>query len=72
VSSSAASRHDGELLFLFVLEGTMTLGRQDGGPEPLSAGDAVVVPAGLTHWLADVSPDLELLEVTLPAVLGHR
>jgi quercetin dioxygenase-like cupin family protein len=72
VSSSAASRHDGELLFLFVLEGTMTLGRQDGGHEPLSAGDAVVVPAGLTHWFADVSADMELLEVTLPAVLGHR
>ena len=50
----------------------MTLGRQDGGPEPLTAGDAVVVPAGLTHWLADVSADLELLEVTLPAVLGNR
>ena len=72
VSLSGASSHDGELLFLFVLEGTMTLGRHDGGPEPLSAGDAVVVPAGLTHWFADVSADLELLEVTLPAVLGDR
>ena len=72
VSSSGTSSHDGELLFLFVLEGTMTLGRHDGGPEPLGAGDAVVVPAGLTHWFADASADLELLEVTLPAALGHR
>lgn len=72
VSSSAASRHDGELLFLFVLEGAVTLGRQDGRPEPLREGDAVVVPAGVTHWLGDVSADLELLEVTLPAVLGDR
>ncbi|MGD9705610.1 MAG: cupin domain-containing protein [Acidimicrobiia bacterium] len=64
--------HGGELLFLFVLEGAVTLGRDGGEPERLGAGDAVVVPAGLSHWFADSSSDLELLEVTLPAVLGHR
>jgi quercetin dioxygenase-like cupin family protein len=62
-------RHAGELRFLFVLEGSLALQR-DGEPVPLSEGDAVVVPAGLAHALAEPSPDLELLEVALPAPAG--
>ncbi|MEM7246712.1 MAG: cupin domain-containing protein [Acidobacteriota bacterium] len=57
--------HEGELLFFFVLEGRASLDL--GKPESLAAGDAVVVPAGLEHAFTDVSPDLELLEIALPA-----
>jgi quercetin dioxygenase-like cupin family protein len=59
------SRHRGELLFTFVLEGT-TLLRCEGKERALGAGDSFVVPAGLTHALADCSSELELLEVALP------
>lgn len=61
------STHEGELLFLFVLDGSVTL-RPDGrADEPLAAGDSVSVPPGLAHALVDASDELALLEVTLPA-----
>ena len=59
--------HDGELLFLFVLEGAVSLERTDHAV-PLESGDSVVVPAGMAYALAEPSPDIELLEVALPAV----
>ncbi|MCY1004106.1 hypothetical protein OV079_00695 [Nannocystis pusilla] len=59
------ARHDGELLLWFVLAGSVTW----SGPrdESLAAGDCVVVPPALPHALTACSPDLELLEVRLPA-----
>ena len=64
--------HDGELLFWFVLAGTATLHAQGRPDEPLGKGAAVAIPAGLPHQLAEISADLELLEVTLPATLELR
>lgn len=61
--------HDAEFLFLFVLDGGVTLQTEGHGPERLAAGDSVVVPAGMRHSLADPSTELELLEVTLPAAI---
>ena len=60
-------RHEGELLFLMVTEGSLTLRAEGAGAEHLAAGDAVVVPAGMPHALAEPSRDLTLLEVTSPA-----
>ena len=59
--------HDGELLFLFVLDGGLTL---QIGPDSwtLAVGDAVTIPAGLRHELTGTTADLQLLEVMLPAV----
>ena len=37
------------------------------GPQAVTAGDAFVVPAGKPHALRACSPDLQLLEVALPA-----
>jgi quercetin dioxygenase-like cupin family protein len=68
--ASASKAHDGELQFWFVLGGTVTLERDGHGPERLQAGDTVVVPAGLVHALREPSPDLNLLDVTLPALLA--
>jgi len=59
--------HNGEFLFLFVLDGTVTLCRAGHTDEPLSAGDSFVMPAGKAFALVDRSEDLELLEVALPA-----
>jgi mannose-6-phosphate isomerase-like protein (cupin superfamily) len=58
-------RHDGELLFLFVLDGGATLACT--GRHRLAPGDAVAIPAGMAYALEDCAADLALLEVTLPA-----
>jgi mannose-6-phosphate isomerase-like protein (cupin superfamily) len=59
--------HDAELLFRFVLEGSVVL-RCSGDDEfRLDAGDAFVVPAGMQHQLDDPSAQLQMLEVALPA-----
>jgi quercetin dioxygenase-like cupin family protein len=60
-------RHDAELWFLFVLEGAVTIVADGHPPDRLAVGGSVAVPAGLAHRLDDPSPDLELLEVALPA-----
>jgi mannose-6-phosphate isomerase-like protein (cupin superfamily) len=57
-------RHDGEFLFLFVLDGAALLDCE--GRHRLAPGDAVTIPAGLDHALEDCAADLALLEVTLP------
>ncbi|HTE52119.1 MAG TPA: cupin domain-containing protein [Kofleriaceae bacterium] len=61
--------HRGELLFGFVLRGQIALECDGRATEPLAAGDAFAVPAGLAHRLAGWSADLELLEVSLPAAI---
>jgi quercetin dioxygenase-like cupin family protein len=63
----ASWRHDAEFLFTFILEGALSLERDDGTTRPLEAGSAFVLPAGETSAFADCSADLELLEVSLPA-----
>jgi len=57
-------RHDGEFLFLFVLDGAALLDCE--GRHRLAPGDAITIPAGLDHALEDCAADLALLEVTLP------
>jgi quercetin dioxygenase-like cupin family protein len=57
--------HDGEFQFMFVLAGAATLDAEGAPPAALAAGDAFTVPAGLAHALTAVSPDLELLAVSL-------
>ncbi len=61
----AAPAHHGELLFGFVLEGSAMLECQ--GENPLTGGDAFVIPAGEAWRLSDASRDLELLQVVVPA-----
>jgi quercetin dioxygenase-like cupin family protein len=65
------ARHRAEFVFLFVLSGSVTFEHtSDAGLTPgrheLVQGDTVVVPAGLAHRLIECSPELELLDVTLP------
>jgi quercetin dioxygenase-like cupin family protein len=60
-------RHDGELLFLFLLDGAALLAAE--GRHRLAPGDAVTIPAGMDYALDECTDDLALLEVTLPAAL---
>jgi quercetin dioxygenase-like cupin family protein len=62
-----ANSHDSDIYFVFVLEGTMTLGAEGHESRALAEGDAFVIPPGLHTTFSECSPDLELLEVTLPA-----
>ena len=63
------STHDGEFVFVFVLRGSMMLHVQGSDPQPLATDDTVVIPAGTVHWFERCTPDLELLDVTLPAAV---
>ena len=62
------STHSADILFTFVMEGSMTLEGEGRKPYPLEAGDAFVIPPDMKTRYADISADLELLEVSLPAV----
>lgn len=65
-------RHEGDILFTFVMSGQMRLEGEGKDPFDLSAGDAFVIPPGMATRYADPSQDLELLEVALPApVVTH-
>lgn len=65
-----ATRHDADILFAFLREGSMAL-EVDGHPRrDLAAGDAFVLPPHLTVGIHAPSDDLEILEVALPAVLA--
>ncbi len=59
-------KHDGDILFSFVMSGTMVLEGEGKEPYGLSPGDAFVIPPGMATRYADASRELELLEVSLP------
>jgi quercetin dioxygenase-like cupin family protein len=63
---TAWTTHQGDILFTFVIKGSFRLEGEGKDPYTLSPGDAFVLPPGLATRYADPSPDLELLEVTLP------
>ena len=58
--------HDGELLFLFLLSGTLHLHSATLPNQTLHGGDSVTIPAGAEVSLQAIDP-VEFLEVTLPA-----
>ena len=60
------TKHAGDILFTFVMAGEMTLEGQGKDPCRLSPGDAFVIPPGLATRYASITPDLQLIEVSLP------
>lgn len=60
------TRHAGDILFNYVLSGSMVLSADGHDDSLLSAGDAFVIPPGLAVGYTDLSAELELLEVALP------
>jgi mannose-6-phosphate isomerase-like protein (cupin superfamily) len=59
-------RHAGDFLFFFVLAGSTKL--HAAGEHALAVDDCCAIPAGMAYDFAHCSPDLELLEVSLPAL----
>lgn len=70
--SGEATSHTSDILFTFVLAGSVTLCGEGQGAHALGEGDAFVIPPGLPTSLDDASADLELLEVSLPAGFETR
>ena len=64
--------HASDILFTFVLSGTVTLLGEGQGAHALDEGDAFVIPPGLKTSLTGASADLSLLEVSLPASFDTR
>ena len=61
-----ASRHDSDIHFTFVMEGSMVLQAEGQPDRDLSPGDAFVLPPGMVARYAQCSGDLEILEASLP------
>ena len=58
--------HDADIMFGFVMAGSMRLEGEGKDPYTLTPGDAFVIPPGMSTLWAEPSDDFELLEVTLP------
>lgn len=67
-ADSQVTSHTGDILFSFVLSGSVTLRGEGQGAHALAEGDAFVIPPHLKTALVAPSVDLQLLEVSLPAV----
>jgi quercetin dioxygenase-like cupin family protein len=60
--------HNGEFLFVYLLEGSLEVRDHAKALLSLQSGDSLAVPAGLDWTLDSCSDDLEFLEVRLPAI----
>lgn len=60
------AKHEGDILFSFVMTGEMVLEGEGKAPFRLSPGDAFVIPPGMATRYSAPSADLQLLEVSLP------
>jgi quercetin dioxygenase-like cupin family protein len=56
--------HDGELLFVFLLDGEAVLARDGEPDEALAAGDSVTIPPNFAAWLRPTA-QLQLLRVSV-------
>lgn len=65
-----AARHDSDILFGFVMAGTMVLEGEGRDPVALAPGDAFVIPPGMVTRYAEPGAGFELLEVSLPGTFS--
>ncbi len=66
------TRHDGDIVFNFVMDGTMTLEGEGKEPFELSPGDAFVIPPGMATRYRNPTADIRLLEVSLPGTFRTK
>ncbi len=67
-SAPITTQHNTDILFNYVLKGSMTLTGEDNYAHTLEPGDAFVVPPAYNTQYSACSDDLEILEVSLPGV----
>ena len=63
---TASLRHDAEFFFNFVLSGSSRLQTPAQGSYRVGPADCFVIPADDPFVLSEISPDFELLQLTLP------
>jgi quercetin dioxygenase-like cupin family protein len=63
--TTVPAKHDADIHFTFVMEGSMTLSAEGQEDRDLQPGDAFVIPPGMVSQYRECSEDLELLEVAL-------
>ena len=61
----SSQHHDTEFCFFFVLSGSVTV-ELDTSRQRLETDDSIAIPGGMRYTLCEASPDLSLLEVSLP------
>ncbi|MSP00629.1 MAG: cupin [Acetobacteraceae bacterium] len=59
--------HEPELQLIYVLKGWIKNELEGQGIQMMSAGSCWLQPPGLKHTVLDYSPDVELLEIVVPA-----
>jgi hypothetical protein len=57
--------HNKDILFIFIMNGQMTLTTDEQQSQCLSKADSFVVPPQMQYQISHFSPDLELLEVII-------
>ncbi len=67
-NKEVAHHHAGDIMFTFILEGTMSLHSSGEKSYALKTGDAFVIPPGQVTSYLQCSDSLRLLEVALPGV----
>ncbi|MEP3427853.1 MAG: cupin domain-containing protein [Roseibium sp.] len=60
------TRHLGDIVFNFVMSGSMVLEGEGKDPYQLSPGDAFVIPPRMATRYSQMTDDLQLMEVSLP------
>ena len=65
-NAPSSFQHNADILFTFVLKGSMTLTGEDNCAHHLERGGAFVIPPAFSTRYSECSDDLKLLEVSLP------
>jgi len=60
-------QHEAELQLIYVLQGWVKNEFEGEGVQMMSAGSCWLQPPGISHLVLDYSPDVELLEIIVPA-----
>jgi len=68
IEESVSQKHQADILFTFVLSGSMSLQVDKHGSHHLQSGDAFVIPPYESYRFTECASDLELLEVALPGI----
>lgn len=58
--------HDTDILFSFIISGSMIIDATGQDLQELAPGDAFVIPPDMNYRFKEISADLEMLEVALP------
>ncbi|MEC7423682.1 MAG: cupin, partial [SAR324 cluster bacterium] len=64
--SNNTRSQQGELLFYFVLKGSIELNLEEQGSSPFKEGDSASIPPGMNYSFGKVSENTEILEVHMP------